>query len=132
MQRVHGGFVLKIIDRIFGALLLLGAVGHTVGTIMMTPPMSQIFISSLGASLACFLLGALNLVRAGRPDDKTLATITMAGTVCWALVAFAFGKSIGNVLDPRALMHMTVSVVLVIFCAITLRSVPRSGQSKAS
>jgi membrane protein DedA with SNARE-associated domain len=118
--------VLKILDSIFGVLLLPGAVGHTIGTIMKTEPMSQVFIWSLGAALACYLLGALNLVRAGRPDDKTLATITMAGTVCWALVAFAFGKSIGNVLDPLALIHMVVSIVLVIFGAMTLRSAPRA------
>lgn len=119
--------MLKIVDRIFGVLLLLGAVGHTIGTIMMMQPMSQAFIWSLAGALACYLLGALNLVRAGRPDDKTLAAITVAGTVCWALVAFAFGKSIGNVLDPRALMHLVVSIVLVIFGAITLRSAPRVG-----
>jgi hypothetical protein len=37
------------------------------------------------------------------------------------LLALAFGKSIGNVFDPRALFHLLVSVVLVIFSAITVR-----------
>jgi hypothetical protein len=39
-------------------------------------------------------------------------------------VAFAFGKSIGNILDPRPLGHVTISIVLVIFSGITLRRGP--------
>jgi Na+/H+-dicarboxylate symporter len=93
--------MLKVVDRIFGGLLALAACGHTVGTFLWTQPMSGIFIWSLGSSLAAGLLAALNLVRAGRPNDKTLALITMVGTACWALVALGFGISIGNVLDPR-------------------------------
>src|SRR5437773_3840563 len=63
----------KVIDRIFGYLLILGACGHTIGTFMWIQPMSGIFIWSLGSSLAAALLGTLNVVRAGRPDDKPLA-----------------------------------------------------------
>ena len=44
--------MLKVIDRIFACLLILGGVGHTIGTILWTPPMSGIFIWSLGAALA--------------------------------------------------------------------------------
>jgi peptidoglycan/LPS O-acetylase OafA/YrhL len=82
--------------------------------------MSGIFIWSLGSSLAAGLLATLNIVRAGRPDDKTLAAITAIGTACWALVAFGFGKSIGNVLDPRPLGHVIISIVLVIFSTATV------------
>jgi acid phosphatase family membrane protein YuiD len=113
--------MLKVVDRIFGCLLALAACGHTVGTILWTQPMSGIFIWSLGSSLAAGLLAVLNIVRAGRPDDKTLAVITAVGTALWALVAFAFGVSIHNVLDPRPLGHVTISMILVIFSAITLR-----------
>ncbi len=112
---------MKTIDRIFGWLLVLGSCGHTIGTLMWTQPMSGIFIWSLGSSLAAALLGALNIVRAGRPDDKTLAMITAVGTACWALLAFAFGKSIGNVVDPRAMFHLLVAMILVIFSLVTLR-----------
>lgn len=112
--------MLKVVDRIFGGLLVLASAGHTAGTILWTQPMSGIFIWSLGSSLAAALLGALNIVRAGRPEDKTLAAITAIGTACWALVTFAFGKSIGNLLDPRPLSHMVISLVLVIFSAVTL------------
>ena len=111
----------KTVDRIFGWLLVLGSGGHTVGTLLWTQPMSGIFIWSLGSSLAAALLGVLNIVRAGRPQDKTLAVITAIGTGCWALVALGFGLSIGNVLDPRPASHFIIAVVLVVFSVITLR-----------
>lgn len=112
--------MLRIVDRIFGVLLALAAAGHTVGTILWTQRKSGIFIWSLGSSLAAFLLAALNIVRAGRPDDKTLAVIATLGTACWALVAFAFGLSIHNVLDPRPLGHVIISIVLLVFSIATL------------
>ena len=121
--------MLKIIDRIFGGLLVLAAGGHTVGTILWTKPMSGIFIWSLGSSLAAGLLATLNTVRAGRPNDKTLAAITAIGTACWALVAFGFGKSIGNVLDPRPLGHVIISIVLVIFSTATVWR--KSGEERS-
>lgn len=112
--------MLRIVDRIFGVLLALGACGHTVGTILWTQPMSGIFIWSLGSSLAAALLATLNIVRAGRPDDKTFAVITLVGTACWALLALGFGMSIHNVLDPRPLGHVVISIILVFFSGITL------------
>lgn len=112
--------MLRVVDRIFGWLLALAACGHTIGTILWTQPTSGIFIWSLGSSLAAGLLAALNIVRAGRPDDKTLAVVTAVGTGCWALVALGFGVSIRNVLDPRPLGHVVISIVLVIFSGITL------------
>jgi hypothetical protein len=112
--------MLKVVDRIFGCLLALAACGHTVGTILWTQSMSGIFIWSLGSSLAAGLLATLNIVRAGRPDDKTLAVITLVGTGCWALVAFGFGVSIHNYLDPRPLGHVVISIILVFFSGITL------------
>jgi len=110
----------RIIDRIFGILLALASCGHTVGTILWTEPLSGIFIWSLGSSLAGGLLAALNIVRAGRPNDKTLAVITGIGTACWTLVAFGFGVSIHNVLDPRPLGHVGISIILVVFSGNTI------------
>jgi hypothetical protein len=88
--------------------------------------MSGVFIWSLGSSLAALLLGTLNIVQAGRPDDKTLAAITLIGTACWAVVAFAFGKSIGNVLDSRPLGHVIISLVLVLLSGVTLWGMPKA------
>ena len=112
--------MLKVVDRIFAGLLGLAACGHTVGTFLWTQKMSGIFVWSLGSSLAAGLLATLNLVRAGRPNDKTLAVITLIGTACWALLNLTFGMSISNVLDPRPLGHIIISVVLVVFSGLTL------------
>lgn len=117
---------MKIVDRIFGCLLILGALGHTIGTILWTPPMSGIFIWSLGAALAAFILGALNLVRAGRPGDRAVASIATAGTFLWMLLAITFGISIHHVMDPRPLIHIIVSFVLVLFGIRTLTLAPEN------
>ena len=111
---------MRRIDRIFGWLLVVGATGHTAGTIMWTQPMSGIFIWSLGSALAAGLLGTLNIVRAGRPEDKTLATITLIGTACWVPLALSFGVSIGNLFDARAMFHAIVAIALTVFSGITL------------
>ena len=110
---------MKRLDQVFGWLLIVGSCGHTAGTFVWMSPSSDAFVWSLGSSLAAALLGTLNLVRAGRPHDKTLAIITAVGTACWAAVAFGFGLSIGNVFDPRALMHCVTAVALVIFSVMT-------------
>ena len=111
---------LRTVDRIFAVLLALAACGHTVGTVLLTQPMSGIFIWSLGSSLAAGLLAALNFVRAGRPDDKILAVINRCGDCVLGTCGFAFGVSIHNVFDPRPLGHVVISVALVIFSAISL------------
>ena len=113
--------MLKTIDRIFGWLLVVGACGHTVGTFLWTPFMSDIFIWSLGGALAARLLAAFNLVRASRAPDRTLAIITAVGSACWALLALGFGMTIHNVLDPRPLMHCLTSTGLVFFSIRTIK-----------
>jgi hypothetical protein len=111
---------MKIVDRIFGLLLILGTCGHIAGTLMLAPAMSGLWIWSLGAGLTGLVLGPLHLVRAGRPHDRAVALIATLGTVGWFFVALAFGVSIHHVLDFRPLTHMIVSVVLVAFGIRTL------------
>lgn len=114
---------MKTVDRIFGILLILATCGHIVGTVLWTEPMSGIFVWSLGAALGGLVLGALNVVRAGRTDDRTLAAITTLGTGGWFLLALTFGLSIHHVLDPRPLAHMSIAAVLIL-CGI--RTLARS------
>ncbi len=52
---------MRTVDRIFGWLLILGACGHTVGTLLWAPFMGDVFIWSLGSSVAAALLGVLNI-----------------------------------------------------------------------
>jgi hypothetical protein len=113
---------LKNVDRIFGGLLILAGLGHTAGTILWTEFLSGIFVWSMGSALAAILLGVLNIVRAGRPQDKTLAAITVIGTFAWIFVTFGFSLSIHNLADPRPLGHEIISAVLLIFGIASLRS----------
>jgi len=114
--------MLRTVDKIFGCLSILGTLGHTVGTILWAPFLSGIFVWSMGASLGGFVLGALNLLRAGRPTDRPLAWITAIGTAGTVLVALGFGKSIGNCFDPRVVGNVVISTVLVLFSLRTLRT----------
>lgn len=116
---------MKVIDRVFGCLLILGALGHTIGTILWTTPMSGIFVWSLGAALAAFILGALNIVRAGRPGDRAVAAIATVGTFLWMVLALTFGISIHHIADPRPLSHIVISLVLVLFGIRSLTLAPQ-------
>jgi len=110
----------RIIDRIFGALLLIGAGLHALGALRTYTIGSEALVWSLSGTLAAGLVGVLNLVRAGRPDDHTLAWITLVGSLAWAGVAIAFGAAIGNVFDPRVLWHAITALVLAGFSLRTL------------
>ena len=108
------------IDRVFGGLLALSAAGHTAGTLAFYQWPSEIFVWSLGASLAAFLLAAINLLRVNRPADRALAGICLAGSLGWLALVIAFGVVIGRVFDPRVLMHGAAAVGLIIMSVRTL------------
>jgi hypothetical protein len=110
----------RIIDRIFGVLLLVGAGLHVVGTLRTYAIGSEALVWSLSGTLAAGLVAVLNLVRAGRPEDHTLAWITLVGSLAWAGVAIAFGAAIGNLFDPRVLWHAITALVLAGFSLRTL------------
>lgn len=74
-------------------------------------------------SLAALLLAALNLLRVGRPADRPLAWVCLAGSLAWIAVAMGFGAVIGNVFDPRAVIHATNAAVLA---AMSIRSLMKS------
>ena len=113
--------MLRKVDIVFGVLFLLGALGHTIGTFVLLPSMSGLWVWSLGAAIAAWVLGSLNLLRASRPSDKSVALIAVIGTAAWVFIALAFGRSIGNVADPRALFHAGIGTVLVLFGIATLQ-----------
>ena len=108
------------LDRFFGGLLALSAAGHTAGTLAFYQWPSEIFVWSLGASLAAFLLAAINLLRVNRPADRPLAGICLAGSLGWLALVIAFGVVIGQVLDPRVLMHGVAAAGLTAMSIRTL------------
>ena len=112
---------MRTIDRTFGWLLILATCGHTMGTLKFYPAMTDVWVWSLSASLAGAILGAINIIRAGRSGDGALAVVTAGGCAGWALMALAFGSSIHNLRDPRVVGNVFIAAVLLACSCATLR-----------
>lgn len=124
---------MRIADRVLAVLLLLGAVGHTFGAIQAYSHQPVSLLWALCASVLVALLGALNLLRAGRPADRALAWIAAAGTACWLVAAVAFGVVIRRPTDPRVVVFVVVCAGLIAFSLQTaLRPSPSGGGLRAS
>ena len=115
---------MKAVEYGLCALLALGGLGHLAGTLMGYEPGTEIFAWSLSASAFVFTLVALHLLRLGRSADRPLAVVAIVATSAWVAVAILFGLAIGGVGDPRVLMHVVVSLLLVATGARSLLGVP--------
>jgi hypothetical protein len=111
---------LKVLDRILGCLLILGGLGHTVGSLHFYSNDKMTMLWSLCASLFVFLFGALSLLRAGRPRDTALAWICLFAGLCWIAASLRFGVLIGNLFDPRPIVFTILTLGLCFFCLRTL------------
>ncbi len=119
---------MKALDVFFGCLLALGGVGHGLGSYNFYKDQPMNLLWALCGSLFVFLLAAVNLVRAGRRGDRTLAWISFAGCLAWVGVALCFGRLIGNFVDFRPLVNTAVGGALALF---SLRSALRSVRPQA-
>src|SRR5579863_6657848 len=90
---------LKILDRILSCVLLLGGIGHTIGSLHFYKSDQMTLLWSLCASLFVFLFAAVNLIRAGRPQDAALAWVCLVAGLGWIAASLRFGVLIGNFLD---------------------------------
>jgi len=115
---------MKVLDRIFGCLLILGGCGHTAGTLIGYKGKPELMLWSLGASTFIFLLGAINLVRAGRRGDRTLGWITLVFNLCQIASVVAFGRLIQNMADPRVIGFIVICAVLSLMSLRTIASNP--------
>src|SRR5271157_5060019 len=106
---------MKIVDRIFAWILILGGLLHGAGSFLMYKNQPMTMLWSMCATLLTLLIAAINLLRVERPSDRPLAWISFAGSLSWAVAAFAFGVLIHNIFDPRALVHVLSAVALAGF-----------------
>ena len=111
---------MKLLDRVFGWLLVVGALLHALGSWMAYRNAPSELLWALSGSLAALLLAALNLLRAGRPQDRPLAWVSLGGCLAWIVVAVSFGRVVGNVLDPRAVIHALNAALLAVMSGRTL------------
>ncbi len=112
----------KLFDRICIGFLALGTLGHLMGTFKFTEPGTGLFAWSMSGVLAAALLVALNVLRHRREKDKAVASLALAGGIGWIGVVLLFGQSVGNLADPRVLMHGLTALLL---CGFSLRAVLR-------
>jgi hypothetical protein len=105
----------KNLDRTLAVLLMLGAVGHTLGSLKTYGDQPIVLLWALCASLLVVLLGAINLLRVSRPADAALAWICVGGMVCWLACTLAFGHLIGNLADFRIVIFAVLSIGLIFF-----------------
>ena len=110
---------MKMLDRLFGALMFLGGIGHGFGSYQFYKSQPMNLLWALSASFATFLLAAMNLLRAGRIGDRALASISLAGCLVQIGFAVSFGLQIGNVLDFRPL---TTAIIALVLAAFSLRT----------
>lgn len=106
---------MKITERIFIGIMMLAAVGHMIGTFTRTEIGSGLFVWSLSGVLACSLLVALNIIRHARSGDKPIAILSTTGNMLWFVVVILFGMSIGNIYDPRVMIHAIAAIILSIY-----------------
>jgi ABC-type sugar transport system permease subunit len=82
---------------------------------------------SLCATMLALLVAVVILLRVAA-RDRLLAWISFAGSLSWAVAAFAAGVLIHNVFDPRPMMHWVTALVLAGF---RLRAALKPGNVKA-
>jgi hypothetical protein len=119
---------MKIIDRIFAWILVIGGVLHGWGSCQGYRHEPIIMLWALCATLLTLLIAAVNLLRVERSGDRPLAWICFAGSLSWAIAAFAFGVLIHNIFDPRPLTHYVTALVLAGF---SLKAALKPGTVKA-
>ena len=110
----------NVLDRVFGWLLVVGGLLHALGSWMAYRNAPPELLWALSGSLAALLLAALNLLRAGRPQDRPLAWVSLGGCLAWMVVSVSFGRVIGNVLDRRAVIHALNAAALAVMSWRTL------------
>jgi hypothetical protein len=117
-------FSMNRVDLFFGWLLVLGGLLHAVGSWTGYRQSPELLLWALSGSLAAILVATLNVLRVGRPADRSLAVASFVGSVVWMAIALGFGFVIGNVLDPRVMIHAVNAGVLAIF---SVRSLSRAA-----
>ena len=117
--------MIKNVDRFFAVLLLAFGAMHAYGSVTAYAFLTPELVWALSASGLSILIAVLNFIRAGRPEDRTLAWICFAGCIILAIIALAFGASIGKL----AVLHALAAVVLAGF---SFRSAIGSGSLRVA
>jgi hypothetical protein len=117
------------LDRALSIVLLLGALGHTLGSVRFYAGEPLTLLWALCASLLLVLIAAVNLLRTARPLDRALAWVSVAATASWLGVSVAFALVTGKPFDPRVVIFVALSLGLIV---LGLSDALRSSGPQAS
>ena len=114
---------MRMVDRIFGWLMVAAALLHSFGAWSAYHSQHEMLLWSLAAGLAELYLAGMNLIRAERRHDLSLARLCVAGNATWLVVVICFAGLIGHFFDPRVLIQFVITAVLL---GMSLRARNRS------
>jgi hypothetical protein len=132
-QSIHSaslawGIRMRIVDRILSVLLLLGAVGHTVGVLQYYRDQPDPLFWSLCVGFLIVLVAAINLLRTWRTRDRAIAWIAAGASAAYLATTLGFGRLIGDMADPRVIGFSLLSVGLFSFSVLdALKPVSRNS-----
>lgn len=118
---------MNVVDRTFGWLLLICSLLHAYAAVVTYQSKPETLVWALSATLAGLLLAGLNLLRIGRPGDRSLAWISFCGCIGLLAVVVGFGVSIGDVMDLRVVAMVLITLVLASFSVLTALGAPARG-----
>ena len=111
---------LRVFDWVCIGFVLLGAAGHTAGSLATYPPGSELRVYALGMSVLALVCGTANNLRARRPSDRGVALIAWLSATGQAGVALCWGFAIGNPFDPRVVGFVIAAGSLALMSAARL------------
>ncbi len=113
---------MKRIDYLFAALLILFSAGHGfLGTLAADGWNSSASVWSFSGSVAAWLVAAINILRTGRPHDKGVAVIALAGSLSWIGLMAWLAVVAHMISDVRIWLFVGTAAGLVGFSIRTLR-----------
>jgi hypothetical protein len=118
---------MKTAIRILSWLLVLAALGHSVGAWIAYAAQPVTLIWAWSGTLAALLLAALNLQRINRLDDAPLAWVCFVGSIAWMGISIAFARAAGIPFDLRPMTHAIIALALALTALPTL-----SGRRRGS
>jgi hypothetical protein len=118
--------MIKIVDRALSGLLILGAIGHTLGVIKYYQGQPDPLFWALGGTVLILLVAAINFLRSVRLQDRALALLAAGASGSYVIISICFGYLVDNPLDVRAVTFALVSLGLTF---IGLRQAVNAGSA---
>lgn len=108
--------MLRITDYAFsGALILFAAAHGFIGSPAIYGWTSPQAVWAFSGSIAAWMIAAVNILRTGRPGDRGLALVALAGAVSWIGLIVWLASLSGAFSDIRMVLNIGAGTGLAIF-----------------